>query len=121
MKKIMMFLIACCVVITVQAQEKEVKNTYVKKGDRIEATIYHDNGQVSQTGYYTLAGKLTGEWVSYCKKGTKTAVAKYDNGEKVGKWFFWNGDTLTEVDYKDSQITAVNEWRNEGTRVVSNR
>lgn len=121
MKKIMMLLVAVLMITTVYAQEKTKKNVYIKKGDLIEATLYHDNGVVSQTGFYTAEGKLTGEWVSYNVQGEKTASAEYENGEKTGKWFFWNDDTLIEVDYKDSRIAAVNTWKNEGSRVVSNK
>lgn len=121
MKKIMMLVVAVLMITSVQAQKETKKNTYIKNGDLIEATLYHDNGVVSQTGFYTTKGKLTGEWISYSAEGQKTATAQYDNGAKVGKWFFWNNDTLTEVDYENSRIAAVNTWKNEGTRVVSNK
>ncbi len=101
------------------AQEK-VKNTYVKDGNLIKATLFHDNGDVSQTGYYTKEGKLQGTWISYDVEGKKTAVAQYEKGQKVGKWFFWNDETLKEVDYTNSRITSVNTWKNSGERVVSN-
>lgn len=121
MRKIVVILMLVVGFVTVQAQERVKKNTYIQNGDRIEAVLYFDNGEISQTGFYTKDGKLTGEWVSYNTQGKKTATAQYDNGAKVGKWFFWNGDTLTEVDYEDSRIAAVNTWKNDGTRVVSNK
>ena len=101
------------------AQEK-VKNTYEKEGNLIKATLFHDNGVVSQTGYYTKDGKLQGTWISYTKEGKKSAVAQYEKGQKVGKWFFWNDDTLQEVNYDNSKITSVNTWESKGERVVSN-
>ncbi|MFT5891809.1 MAG: antitoxin component YwqK of YwqJK toxin-antitoxin module [Dokdonia sp.] len=121
MKKIALILVLVFGFVTVQAQERIKKNTYIQNGDRIEAVLYFDNGVVSQTGFFTEDGKLTGEWISYNAEGNKTATAKYDNGAKVGKWFFWNQDTLTEVDYKDSRIAAVSTWKNEDSRVVSNK
>ncbi len=121
MKKIVVVLVLVFGFATIQAQEKIKKNTYIQKGDLIEAVLYFDNGEVSQTGFYTKEGKLTGEWVSYNQQGEKTATAQYDNGAKVGKWFFWDNDTLREVDYKNSRIIAVNTWKNDGTRVVSNK
>ncbi len=33
--------------------------------------LYHDNGQVAQTGFYTLDNKLEGEWISYDAVGKK--------------------------------------------------
>jgi len=121
MRKIAILLMLVVGFVTVQAQEKVKKNTYIQKGDLIEAVLYFDNGEISQTGFYTKKGKLTGEWVSYNQNGKKTATATYDNGAKVGKWFFWNNDTLTEVDYENSRIASVNTWKNDGTRVVSNK
>lgn len=91
-----------------------------KEGDLIKATYYYDNGTISQEGYYTINGKLQGNWVSYDANGNKTAEAHYENGNKTGKWFFWqNKDILKEVDYKNSEVVAVNTWKIEGERVVS--
>ena len=118
MKKLLVIVALIGAVSFTSAQEK--KNSYVKEGNLIKATLFHDNGQISQKGYYTADGKLQGEWISYDKSGSKTAVANYENGAKTGKWFFWNDDTLKEVDYSQSQITSVNTWKIEGERVVSN-
>ena len=118
MKKLLVVVALMGAVSFASAQEK--KNTFVKEGDLIKATLYYDNGQVSQEGYYTADNKLQGTWISYNKEGEKTAVANYDNGKKTGKWFFWNDDTLREVDYSQSRITGVNVWKIDGERVVSN-
>ncbi|PHQ30908.1 MAG: nicotinic acid mononucleotide adenyltransferase [Leeuwenhoekiella sp.] len=118
MKKLLVIVALVGAVSFVSAQEK--KNTYVKEGNLIKATLFYDNGQVSQEGYYTADGKLHGEWVSYDTDGKKTAVANYNEGKKTGKWFFWEDDTLREVDYSQSRITSVNTWKIEGERVVSN-
>jgi len=118
MKKLLVIVALMGAVSFVSAQEK--KNSYVKEGDLIKATLFHDNGQVSQEGYYTAEGKLQGKWVSYNAEGEKTAVANYEEGKKTGKWFFWNEDTLREVDYSQSKITGVNIWKIDGERVVSN-
>ncbi len=121
MKKLLMFALVAIITISAQAQEKEIKNTYIQKGDVVEATLHYDNGVVSQTGFFTKDGKLTGEWISFDRNGTKTAEAQYQNGKKVGTWFFWNDDKLTEVSYSNSRVAAVNVWKNEGERVVVNR
>lgn len=107
--------------ITTQAQEKNDKNTYVQNGELIEATLHFDSGEVSQTGFYTKEGKVTGQWVSYNREGEKTAKAQYDNGNKVGTWFFWSSDKLTEVDYQDSRVASVNTWSNKDANVASNK
>ena len=121
MKKLMMIAVILGGFISAQAQEKIEKDTYILKGDVIEATLYHDNGVVSQSGTFTKEGKLTGTWTSYNRQGEKTAVGNYENNQKVGKWFFWTAEMLREVDYEDSKIAIVNTWVNEDTKVVSNK
>lgn len=87
----------------------------------IEVTCYHDNGVISQKGTYTLEGKLQGEWLSFDAQGKKTVSANYDNGKKVGKWFYWKGKTLKEVDYSNNAIANVTFWENVNTLAVRNK
>ncbi len=100
---------------TVIAQEKP---SFEDKGDLVEATYYFDNGQVEQQGTFK-DGKLHGTWTSFDLEGNKVAVGNYEDGVKVGKWFFWSNDVLHEVDYIDSKIVNVNEWQ--GRKVVAFR
>lgn len=109
------------VFITSMAFAQETKNnTYFLDGDVIEATIYHDNGTVAQTGFYTKENKLTGEWISYDTNGNKTAVAQYNNGEKVGTWYFFADKNIKEVSYMDARVAKVVTWKSSETQVVSN-
>ncbi|WP_418264648.1 toxin-antitoxin system YwqK family antitoxin [Flavobacterium faecale] len=78
----------------------------------VKATYYHDNGQVMQEGFFKN-GKLQGEWTSYDVNGAKTAIANYDQGKKVGKWFHWNSSSLNEVDYSNNRIASVKNWKRE--------
>ncbi len=124
MKKIVLLVIAALSMNMVMAQDCKKtclkKDSYVQNGDLIEATLYHDNGVVAQTGYYTLDNKLHGEWISYDASGNKTAVASYDNGEKTGTWKFYQGETIKEVSYEDSRIAEVKTWTVTDTKVVVN-
>ena len=81
-------------------------------GNLVKSTYYHDNGTISQEGYYKN-GKVHGEWVSYSDKGERTAVASYNEGVKTGKWVFWNKATLNEVNYADSRVASVKIWKEE--------
>ncbi len=119
MKKLITLTAALLMMIAVQAQEQNKKNTYIENGDLIEATLRYDSGEISQTGFYTKDGKRTGEWVSFDRSGNKTAEAQYNDDQKVGTWFFWNEDKLTEVRYSNSSIAEVSVWEYKGTRVVS--
>lgn len=105
-------------VVSFGQQERDLKLN--AENNVIEVTYYHDNGVVSQTGAYTLEGKLQGEWLSFDTEGKKVVSANYDNGKKVGKWFYWNNDTLKEVDYTNNTIVSVNEWTDKKSLVVRN-
>ncbi|MEM7186685.1 MAG: hypothetical protein AAF466_08500, partial [Bacteroidota bacterium] len=111
---------ACKKICKTKITNCEPKNIYVLNGDLIEATLYHENGKVAQTGFYTLENKLHGEWISYNDNGEKTAVASYDNGAKVGTWVFFHGDTMKEVSYESSKIAEVKTWTVTDTKVVVN-
>ncbi len=121
MKNIITLLAVIAIVGIGTAQEN--KSEYVLNGadsNVIEATLYHDNGTIAQTGFYTLNNKLQGEWISYDTNGNKTAIAKYDNGKKVGSWIFFQGETIKEVTYMNSKIAKVNTFKKDDTQIVSN-
>ncbi|HZW63307.1 MAG TPA: nicotinic acid mononucleotide adenyltransferase [Flavobacteriaceae bacterium] len=115
MKNVIMFFVFL-VAVGSFAQERELKLN--EDTNLIEVVYYHDNGVVSQTGSYTLDGKLQGVWLSFNTEGKKMVSANYDNGKKVGKWFYWNDKTLKEVDYIDNAIANVNEWTNKARIAV---
>jgi antitoxin component YwqK of YwqJK toxin-antitoxin module len=92
--------------------QNSVKPKLEAVGNLVKATYVYDNGQVKQEGFYKN-GKLQGQWVSYDVNGNKTAVAEYNKGQKVGKWFFWNDAVLSEVDYSDNRVASVKNWKQE--------
>ncbi len=109
------------VFITSAAVAQNTKNNiYFLDGDVIEATLYHDNGTIAQTGFYNKENKLTGEWVSYDLQGNKTAVAEYNNGKKVGTWYFFSDNSIKEVSYMDARVAKVVSWKTSDTQLVSN-
>jgi antitoxin component YwqK of YwqJK toxin-antitoxin module len=100
--------------ITALGQEKVIQKTEAK--DELKVIYYHDNGLIQQEGYLKN-NKPNGQWIAYNNKGQKTAIAHYDEGDKVGKWFFWKEGKLTEVDYDENEIASVKSWK-ESTMVV---
>jgi antitoxin component YwqK of YwqJK toxin-antitoxin module len=116
--KNLMLLGAMLIGMIAAAQDVEPKFDQVDE-NMIKATFFHEDGTVAQTGYF-VNKKRHGEWISYNVEGEKTAQAQFDNGEKTGKWFIWNKDELTEVDYRNNQIADVNTWVNKDP-VASNR
>lgn len=79
-------------------------------GNQVKVTYHYENGKVQQQGHY-LNGKLQGEWISYDVDGNKLAIGEYNKGQKVGKWLFWNGNKLNEVEYSNSRIASVKTWK----------
>ena len=116
MKKFVFFIAFLITAVSFAQQERELKLN--KDTNLIEVTYFHDNGVASQTGAYTLDGNLQGEWLSFDAKGDKIISANYDNGKKVGKWFYWTDKTLKEVDYSNNAIASVNEWTNKSNVAV---
>lgn len=78
--------------------------------NKVKATYYYENGKVQQEGFFK-DGKLDGVWVAFDENGNKKSTGVYANGEKTGKWFFWNGSNLSEVDYSDSRVASVKNWK----------
>lgn len=122
MKKIVLLVVVALMANVTFAQDCkkvcEVKDSYTVKGELVEAILYHNNGKIAQTGTYTMDGQQEGEWMSFDAEGNKTAKANYKNGEKVGTWYFYNGDEKKEVTYADSRIAKVQTWKTTDTRVV---
>ncbi|MDW5289322.1 nicotinic acid mononucleotide adenyltransferase [Formosa sp. PL04] len=119
MKTKIIFVLALLMSVVSFAQDS--RDLKINEGTQlIEATYFHENGAISQTGFYTLDGKLQGEWKQFDADGKKIASANYNKGEKVGKWFFWNDDTLKEVDYSNNAIASVSEWNNKSKLAGNN-
>ncbi|MBT8223368.1 MAG: nicotinic acid mononucleotide adenyltransferase [Eudoraea sp.] len=89
-----------------------------QQGDKVKATYFHENGVVAQIGYY-LDGKPDGEWKMYDTTGKKIAMGQYDSGKKTGKWFFWEGEVLREVDYLENKVANVINWTDAGSVVLN--
>ncbi|WP_299112380.1 nicotinic acid mononucleotide adenyltransferase [uncultured Winogradskyella sp.] len=118
-KNVLMLFALFIGMVSFAQQERQLK--FNEDTNLIEVTYYHDNGVVSQTGFYNLDGKLQGEWLSFNAEGNKSVSAIYDNGKKVGKWFYWSGKTLKEVDYTNNAIVSVVEWKRDDKTSVATR
>lgn len=119
MKKVYVFIIVLLCTAALVAQENRLLKVN-NDTKLIEAVYYHENGEVQQKGTYTIEGKLHGNWYSYDVNGKKIAAAKYENGSKVGKWFFWTDDVLKEVDFHEGALASVSEWSESKTIIASN-
>ncbi|RNC92823.1 MAG: nicotinic acid mononucleotide adenyltransferase [Allomuricauda sp.] len=102
-------LLAVMFTVGIYAQDTEPKVEQVGKMEKV--TYFHDNGTIAQTGHM-LKGKLHGQWFMYNVEGKKIASGKYEDGIRQGKWMFWKGQELSEVDFVDNRIVAVKKWNN---------
>ncbi|MBO0320786.1 nicotinic acid mononucleotide adenyltransferase [Muricauda sp. CAU 1633] len=116
MKKAIFFL---AVMFSVCMYPQGTEPTLEKVGKMVKATYFHENGEIAQTGYL-MKGKLHGEWLMYDVNGKKLASGTYENGTRVGKWFFWEGDILREVDFTDNRIVNVKNWNQSEVVSVDN-
>lgn len=104
-------ILTLAIVFSVAVSAQKINPTFEKVGEMVKATYFHDNGEVAQTGYM-LGNKLHGQWFMYDTKGKKIVSGKYENGKRAGKWFFWKGDILKEVDFQENRIAHVKDWNN---------
>ncbi|MAQ76709.1 MAG: nicotinic acid mononucleotide adenyltransferase [Aquimarina sp.] len=116
MKKI---LLSAAILFSGIVFSQDVKPSFEKEGDAIKGTFYFENGDIRQQGFYNKEGKLHGEWKSYDTNGNKVAMGQYINGVKTGKWFFWNDNKLSEVNYDNNTIASVTTWSNKSDVVVN--
>ena len=116
MKKIVT-IAAFCIATIAYAQERQP--TLKAQGDLVKATYYYADGSIRTEGFFKNK-KLTGEWIRYDKLGNKVQLAYYNDGKKVGKWFFWTKETLKEVNYSNNSIASVNIWKPESKVAINN-
>ena len=112
-------LVLFAILLSYAVSSQELKPKFEKEGDVIKGTFYYEDGSISQQGFYNKEGKLEGEWKSYDREGNKIALGKYTNGVKTGKWFFWNDNKLSEVNYDNNTIASVTTWSNKSDVVVN--
>lgn len=104
------YMIVCAFLITSSLFAQNIKPKHEAVGDMVKSTYYYDNGKVSQEGFYK-DGKVHGKWIAYDESGNKKSIGEYNNGIKTGKWFFWNENNLSEVDYSNSRVATVQNWK----------
>lgn len=92
--------------LSLSATAQKIEPKFEKVGDKVKATYFHANGAIAQQGFF-LNEKLEGEWTMYDTEGEKIAMGTYNNGVKTGKWLFWEGDTIKEVNFDNNRIASV--------------
>ncbi|QBA63096.1 toxin-antitoxin system YwqK family antitoxin [Muriicola soli] len=118
MKKIILLLTICAMTSIVYSQkDRELKLN--EETNLIEVKEYHDNGLISQEGTFNLEGQLHGEWVSFNDRGEKISKGSYVNGQRTGKWYFWLGNSVKEVEYSKNAIASIDGVKNK-TRLADN-
>lgn len=104
------YILTTAVLFSVVLHAQEVKPKLEAVGQLVKATYYYDNGQIQQEGFFK-EGKPEGKWAAFDVNGNKKSIGEYAEGTKTGKWFFWNDAVLSEVDYSESRIAVVKNWK----------
>ena len=108
MKNLVLFLTIFSLSLTLVGQEK--KNQKIEPvGDLFEVTVYYDSGQIMQHGFLNKQNQLHASWESYYENGNRKCIATYDNGVKVGTWFYYYFDKKTKVVYDNNKIIEVED------------
>jgi antitoxin component YwqK of YwqJK toxin-antitoxin module len=115
MKKLILILVMA---FSFGAIAQDIEPKFEKEGNKVKATYFHANGEVSQMGYF-MNEKLEGEWQMFNEKGDKIAMGNYSKGAKTGTWMFWEGDTVKEVNFSNNRIAGVTSSKNTSS-VVKN-
>lgn len=108
MKKIV-FILGLYFITTFAFSQNYATKKIEKVGPLYEITIYYSNGNIMQHGFLTADEKLHAQWESYDEKGNKQCVATYENGIKIGTWYYWNDNKRTRVTYENNNIVKVEE------------
>ena len=78
-------------------------------GNLKEVTLFYENGQVMQHGFYTTEGELHGAWESYNIDGSNKCQATYTYGKKTGVWTYWSKSKITKIEYRDNKVFKIEE------------
>lgn len=54
-------------------------------------TVWHENGNVSQSGYY-VKGEEDGEWRTYYEDGKLETISYFKSGKEIGDWITYSKD-----------------------------
>lgn len=119
-RKLFLVLMLTPFLILAQQNKQDREVMLLKDQNLIQVVYFYENGNVEQKGTYNLDGELHGEWESFTLEGEKLSMGTYLNGEKHGKWFFWDKDILKEVDYSHNGIANVHQWK-ERTKLALQR
>ena len=63
----------------------------MKHSEKTKQVKYHDNGKLSEVGFYK-DGKKTGVLKYFYKSGQVERVGSYEDGQKVGEWHYYKED-----------------------------
>ena len=90
--------------------ESDIKSKYDKVGNKIHFYHYHDNGLVSESGYF-LNGLPDGKWEVFDYNGKKISEINYKDGKRNGEFYTFSTFTNSylEVNYIGGDVVSVNE------------
>ncbi len=120
------FLSILCLVIgwqvaVAQTVTEPVTDEYIhQKRGKVALIQRHQNGQISQTGWYQ-ANIPDGAWACFNENGQLTTQARYEEGLKHGTWKFWDsqGNLLYEIEYHYGTLISARQYNVSGAVIAS--
>lgn len=90
--------------------QEDKNRKVVPVGDMFEVTIYYDNGNIMQHGFLSKDLQLHASWESYYEDGRRKCYATYNEGAKVGIWYYWYDNKITKVEYENNSVISVEDF-----------
>ncbi|MFD1315003.1 toxin-antitoxin system YwqK family antitoxin [Namhaeicola litoreus] len=108
MKTLLFSVLTFFICLNAYAQKKN--QTITPVGDLFEVTIYYNDGSIMQKGFLNQENQLHASWESFFENGDRKCVATYENGKKVGVWYYWDlNGKKTKVIYQDNKVVSTEE------------
>lgn len=103
-------LVSCILFTSFIYSQDDDNRKVVPVGDMFEVTIYYDNGSIMQHGFLSKDLNLHASWESYYIDGRKKCYATYNEGIKVGTWYYWYDNKITKVQYENNKVISVEDF-----------
>ena len=95
-----------------------VSKVYWVTDDVVHFVSFHENGKVKEKGGY-INGRPHGRWVQFDAGGGRTCRAKFEQGQRTGKWELRTLDGISHrLTYRDNKLLNGKEYDGQGVLVA---
>ncbi len=95
-----------------------VSKVYWVTEDVLHFVSYYESGKVKEKGAY-IDGRPHGRWAQFDGNGQRTCRAKFDRGQRTGKWKLRTMDGISHrLIYRDNKLMDGKEFDAQGVLVA---